>query len=239
MQHRLKSKQEWNQLGKGSRKAQTGISLLKKWMGKAEHSPRATCSSALQLLHFTSPSWWLFWVSLALILLHSRGWRRQSVFFGITESLRLEKPFKVINSNHQPSTTTFSTNPHPQVPHPQISWTFPGVVTPPLPWTWFQWFTAPSLFLISNVNLPWHKLGGCFLLSAGKRDQTSPGRTCPLPKHPNNQQMLWGCSGGLRQEEFLMWYLRTPQGTNHSQRTASEQSSLCSLPKDTNQSRMF
>ena len=61
------------------------------------------------------------------------------------ESLRLEKPFKIIKPNHQPNTTT-PAKPCPEVPYLHVFWTPPGMVTPPPPWAacpnaWplFQW----------------------------------------------------------------------------------------------------
>lgn len=53
----------------------------------------------------------------------------------ITESFSLEKNLKTFESNHQSSIITmFSTKPCHGKPHPYVSWTFPGTMTPPLPW---------------------------------------------------------------------------------------------------------
>lgn len=46
---------------------------------------------------------------------------------GITESSALEKPSKIINS-------TFTTNPHPQVPQPRVFGTLLGMAIPALCW---------------------------------------------------------------------------------------------------------
>lgn len=45
------------------------------------------------------------------------------------QSLRLYKPSKVMEPNHEPST-----NPHPQEPHPHCCWTPPWMGTPSLLW---------------------------------------------------------------------------------------------------------
>ena len=52
----------------------------------------------------------------------------------ITESLRLENTSKIIKSNHQRN-ITMPTKPCPEVPHPHVFWTPPGMMTPPPPWT--------------------------------------------------------------------------------------------------------
>ena len=50
----------------------------------------------------------------------------------ITESVRLGKTSKIIESNHG-STTPMPTKPCPYLPYPPFSWKLPGMVTPPLP----------------------------------------------------------------------------------------------------------
>ena len=61
----------------------------------------------------------------------------------ITESIRLEKTSKIIKSNHQPN-TTMPAKPCPEVSHPHVFWTPPGMGTPPLPWA--AWSSAWPLF---------------------------------------------------------------------------------------------
>lgn len=71
---------------------------------------------------------------------------------GIT-AVRLEKPSKVMKSNHQPgTTTTFTTSLWPQVPPPHVVWTLPGTVTPPLPWA-----------AGARAGQPWHNLQKVFI----------------------------------------------------------------------------
>lgn len=118
MQHILKSKQESNPFGKGSSKAQTGIFSVQEMDGQG----RVPCSRALKLHIQHLFPWWAVldvpgtdppaqpWLEKAMSSLEAAA----------TESLRLEKPFKVIMSKYQPSTTTLSTNPHPHVLHPQV-----------------------------------------------------------------------------------------------------------------------
>jgi len=50
-----------------------------------------------------------------------------------TESLRLEKTSKIIESNHALN-TTMPIKPCPEVPYLDVFWTPPGMGTPPLPW---------------------------------------------------------------------------------------------------------
>ena len=61
------------------------------------------------------------------------GQGEKKISHWITKSLRLEKISKVINSNHQPN-TTMPAKPCPEVPHLNVFWTPPGMVTQPLPW---------------------------------------------------------------------------------------------------------
>lgn len=69
----------------------------------------------------------------------------------IIESLMLEKTFKIIKKNHQPSTTTlFTIKPCPQVTYLHDFLTLPGIVTPPLPWEVYS--NILHLFLWSNFS---------------------------------------------------------------------------------------
>lgn len=52
----------------------------------------------------------------------------------ITESLRLDKTFKIIKSNLRLNTTTMTTKPYRRVPYLLILWILPGMVNPQLPW---------------------------------------------------------------------------------------------------------
>ena len=53
--------------------------------------------------------------------------------YRMIESLRLEKTSKIIKSNRHPN-TTMAAKPYPEVSHPCVFWTPPGMGTPPLPW---------------------------------------------------------------------------------------------------------
>lgn len=99
--------------------------------------------------------WPRIWGSISAIQLHpvcvSRGRSKihpcEAVlicFHGITESLRLEKTFKMIKFNCDPSSTISSTlnHAHPQMPHPHVIWT--------LPRTLLQHFPEQSVSMCSS-----------------------------------------------------------------------------------------
>lgn len=93
-------------------------SVCPKWhSGKGrELSARGNC--VLQLLL----------AEVQQLLCHRNCWSTSG-----SELLRLEKIFKIM-SNHQPITTEFTTKPSPQVSHPHILGTLPGMVTLSLLW---------------------------------------------------------------------------------------------------------
>ena len=79
----------------------------------------------------------------------------------ITESFRLEETSKIIQPNHPP-TTNVAYWPYPSVPHLHVSWTPPGMVTPPPPWavcaTARPLFQRKNIFLLSNLTTTYPSL---------------------------------------------------------------------------------
>lgn len=97
--HILKCKKGRNQLGKGPRKAQTGIFSVKETDGQGSHTQQRTTDPALNTSFLSV----LFWMSPALLLLHSCGWRRQSGFSGSWNHRILEAGKALWGHQVQPS----------------------------------------------------------------------------------------------------------------------------------------
>lgn len=177
MQHIVKSKQERKQFGKGSRKAQTGI-FSSEEMGEQGRAGAQSTKAPASNISFLGG---LPWMSLALILL--QPWLEKA----ICPSWKLQS--ESIESSYQPSTTTFSTN-----PHPKVSWTLPGVVTPPLPWTScsnalqpFPWIFFPNI----QLKVPLAQPGRPFPLVTWGRDRPHWPHL-PSPKAPKQPADAFG-----------------------------------------------
>lgn len=157
------------------------------WPSASSHLQTPKSSFRPLRIIFISTSW-LFLADLLFISLLTWGHVSQLLFPGSLEVvhglladhnhlrgwLRSGKIFK-INFNRQCTTTMFTTNPCPQVPHPQGFWSLP--VIPTLPGQPGPMLYSPfheNISLMSNLNPPCCSLSH-FLRMKGR---TSPGSSC-------------------------------------------------------------